>query len=191
MEDEVLNLEFGVVALGEDEKGALFRSVNRTCNELFGEQALTRKLKNSIESIDADGRMAKISRVIIKNVGCVIGSVIEVDYFQPSDETFINQSNIAEDDEDDLETNSILGRRISMTFDMCDGSFYKYESLSKLIIEETGDYELEDLSLFDIVDNDCDEESDEFSEYIKKEASTLTIDDYFVVNTVKLILLNK
>jgi hypothetical protein len=188
MEDEVLNLEFGIVALESEEQGALFRVVNNICNVLFGDQKLSRGFKDSIETIEVDGSIAKITRVIIRNVGCVIGSVVEIDYFQPSEEMVNFQIHSIEDDDEDNETCSITGKHINMSFDMCDGSFYKNESLAKLMIDEAGGYEIDDLSLFDIVDNDGEEKTDEFSEYIREETLTLTIEDYFVVNTVKLML---
>lgn len=191
MDDEALNLDFGVSALQMEEQGALFRAVDYTCNDLFGEQALSHKLKDSIEAIEANGRMAKITRIIIKNVGCVIGSVVEIEYFNPSDEPDLSVESEVDEYGDETEFFSVLGRHTSMTFDMCDGSFYKQESLSKLVIDEMGDYELEDLSLFDIVDEDSGDSSDEFAHFIQEEASTLTIDDYFIVNTVKLMLVNK
>lgn len=191
MDDEVLNIDFGVCALESDEQRALFRAVNYTCNDLFGEQSLSRRLKDSIETIEADGRMAKITRTIIKNVGCVIGSVVEISYFEPSDEPNIILENDSDEYCEEVGLFNILGRHTCMTFDMCDGSFYKQESLSKLVLDEMGDYEIDDFSVFDLIDEDATDEFDDFTNYVQEQVSTLTIDDYFVVNTVKLMLGNK
>ena len=76
-----------------------------------------------------------------------------------------------------------------MTFDTSDGSFFKSESLSRLSIDHIGEADLEEVNVFDIVDDTLEDE--DFSKIISNEAATPTINDYFTVNTVRAIMVHK
>ena len=186
----MLRLEFGNGALGIEDRGAMFKVIGGLCNTLFGVENPNQSLRSTVEKIDIDGVYVKLSRLIVRNSGCVIGSLVELDYFSPENEPYNERladlDEIEPYDEDDA---SYIGRHVCMTFDTSDGSFFKSESLSRLSIDHIGEADLEEVNVFDIVDDTLEDE--DFSKIISNEAATPTINDYFTVNTGRAIMVHK
>lgn len=185
----MLRLDFGEGALKEEDKGALFKVIGNVCNKLFGQVDLSRSLRETTEIFNVNGEYAKISRQTIRNLGCVIGTLVWVEYFNPTEEVYNEQIAELYDDEDDEDDddNSFVGRYVTMSFDSTDGSFYKTDALAKLRTDDEGTPELEELGGY----YEEDIEDDAFGNLLDSEARTLTIDDYFTINTVRLILEKK
>lgn len=187
-DDSLLRLEFGNGALGPEEKIYLFSSITGLCNDKFGPEDPMKSLRNSLEIVNIDGSYVKISRLTIRNLGSVIGSIIELEYFDPIDEPY-NERLAELDDEDTDEQDddiSYSGKHFSMTFDTSDGTFFRTESISKLYVDEIGEADIDDLEIYDAVDEEpvCDV----FEALLSDEATTPTIDDFFIVNTVRAVL---
>jgi len=188
MDDDVLRLEFGNGALGPEEKGCLFRAVSGICIDKFGPEDPVMSLRNSLEIVNIDGSYVKISRLVIRNLGIIIGSIIELEYFDPINEPYNERladlyDEDSEEQDDDI---SYSGKHVAMTFDTSDGSFFRTESLSKLYIDEIGEADIDDLEVYDAVDDEPSH--DVFDALLSDEATTPTIDDFFIVNTVKAVL---
>lgn len=185
----MLRLDFGEGALKEEDKGALFKVIGNVCNKLFGQVDPSRSLRETTEIFNINGEYAKISRQTVRSLGCVIGTLVWVEYFNPTEEVYNEQ--IAElyddEDEDEDDDNSFVGRYITMSFDSTDGSFYKTDALAKLYTDDEGTPEIEELGGYyeEFVEDDA------FESLLDNEARTLTIDDYFIVNTIRLILEKK
>lgn len=184
MDDNVLRLEFGEGALKDEERGALFRVADWMGESLFGEVDVSSTFKESIEFINVSGEYAKVSRLIIRNLGCVVGKVVNVEYFKPTYETYI-EGLIEIDDESECEDDdSYIGRHISLVFDNTDGSFYRYDSLSRLYIDDEGESEI--IAVGSYYENHG-ERNEAFDDLIEDEITTPTVDDYFIVNTVRMM----
>lgn len=189
MDDEFLRLEFGDGALDKEDKNALFKAVDSLCVQEFGKEFPATSLKNSYEVVLSTGTYAKLSRLIIRSTGCVIGSVIEIEYFSPIDDSYDKHNNdyLKNQDQDE---DFFLGKYSSLTFDTTDGSFFRTESISKLYMDDLGQVDLEDIQLFDSTERRI--KGDEIFEIImENEAKTLTVDDYFIVNTVRQLFANR
>ena len=98
--------------------------------------------------------------------------------------------------EDDFDENDIqdfavyTGKRIVMTFDTSDGSFHKSQALAKLYIDELGDHEIDDIELFESIEDQENELAycDELRSLLNDEAGTPTVDDHFILNTAAMFL---
>lgn len=191
MDDYVLRLEFGDGALGAEDKGALFRVVGGLCNKLFGVEKPSKSLRDTVEIVNLDGEYVKFSRLTVRNLGCIIGNLVELEYFSPIDEPYNERlaelEELESEDEDD--DSSFIGRHVCMTFDTSDGTFFRSESLTRLYIDTIGEVDLECVDIFDCIEDTSDDE--EFNNIVSEEASTPTVGDYFIVNTVKSIVENR
>lgn len=188
MEEDFFGLEFGEGALKEEDKRALFMAVGNICTSLFGSIDDVVSFRNIAEQVNANGEYTRVSRQIIRSIGCVIGTFIWVEYFSPKDEVYSGQL-VGQSQEEDLEEEvSYLGQYIAMSFDSTDGSFYKTEYLARLHLDEEGVAEVEEVGGLFVEDYVSDEA---FDRIIENESLTLTTDDYFVVNTVRRMLEKK
>ena len=186
----MLRLDFGEGALKEEDKGALFKVVGRLCVRLFGNADLSRSFRDSSEIVNVDGEYAKVSRQIIRNIGCVVGTVVWVEYFTPSEDAYVENFRDLnyEYDYDDDDDDSFLGKYVAMRFDSTDGSFYKIESQARLYTDEEGAPSIEELHDYC---RENDNKDEEFEDFLDNEAKTPTVDDYFIINTARLILEKK
>lgn len=189
MDEEVLRLEFGDGALVAEDKSALFKVAGNLCASHFGAEHANRSLRDSIEQVETDGKLVRISRLVIRNLGCLIGSIIEIQYFEPTNEVYRpeDEDEDCDDNEEDL---SFYGKHYTMTFDTSDGTFFKSETRARLEIDLCGQVELEEIEMLDPAGESPVEHeiNHAFEALIHSEAATPTTDDYFIVNTVELML---
>lgn len=188
MDDYVLRLEIGEGALEKEERGALFKVACWMSDRLLGEMDKSSSFKDAVEIIKVNGEYARVSRLTIRNLGCIIGAVVNVEYFSPTCEKYIEELIEVEEELDSEDDDSYIGRHISLCFDSTDGSFYKYDSLSRLYIDEEGEPEIIPVNSY--CENNCTKDED-FEDLVEAEATTPTVDDYFIVNTVRMIIKNK
>lgn len=186
-----MGFDFGENALKEEDVGALFKVVGGLCDDLFGKIDLSRSSRVTAEIFNINGEYAKVSRQTIRNTGYVIGSLVLMEYFSPNEEPNCNQIAKFYEEVDDEEwplDDCFFGKYLTFTFDSTDGSFYRTESLAKLYADEEGVPDIEEVD--GSYEQDTEEE-DAFANLLENEARTLKIDDYFVVNTIKLLLSKK